>query len=118
MFSKFFGDPNERELKKLEPIVTDINNKEEEYQKLSDDELKNAAQTIGKAEFDEKEGIRIYYQTYSPFELKYGYLSYGSLWYAFILRENGNEEEALSLIKAAAKGHFSNWRPRPCQYVD
>ncbi len=31
---------NEKELKKIEPIIPEINKKEEEYQKLSDDELK------------------------------------------------------------------------------
>ncbi|MGM0602822.1 MAG: preprotein translocase subunit SecA [Bacillota bacterium] len=37
---KFFKDPNEKELKKLEPIVNEINNLEPEMKKLSDSELK------------------------------------------------------------------------------
>ena len=35
-----FGDYNEKELKKKDPIVAQINEKEQEYQSLTDDELK------------------------------------------------------------------------------
>ncbi|MBU1683147.1 preprotein translocase subunit SecA [Patescibacteria group bacterium] len=35
-----FGDYNEKELKKIEPIVAQINEKEKEYQALSDEQLK------------------------------------------------------------------------------
>ncbi len=35
-----FGEFNEKELKRIQPLVPQINQKEEEYQKLSDDELK------------------------------------------------------------------------------
>ncbi len=37
--TRIFGDPNERELKKLRPIVNEINSYEEDLQSLSDDEL-------------------------------------------------------------------------------
>ncbi|MBI2048289.1 MAG: hypothetical protein HYT27_04070 [Parcubacteria group bacterium] len=40
-FSKIFGDANARVLKGLEPIVARINELEKEYEKLSDEELKN-----------------------------------------------------------------------------
>ncbi|MFC1729822.1 preprotein translocase subunit SecA [candidate division KSB1 bacterium] len=40
LITTVFGDPNEKELKSIRPIVEQINQKEEEYQKLSDDELK------------------------------------------------------------------------------
>ena len=40
MFNWFAGDSNERELKKLAPIVEQINELEPEFQKLSDEELK------------------------------------------------------------------------------
>jgi len=36
---KFFGPSYEKELKRLAPVVADINAREEEFQKLSDDEL-------------------------------------------------------------------------------
>ncbi|MDP3792742.1 MAG: preprotein translocase subunit SecA [bacterium] len=38
--NKIFGDANERYIKSLEPIVTQINELEKEFQKLSDEELK------------------------------------------------------------------------------
>ncbi len=40
ILSKIFGDPNEKELKKLWPIVEEVNKFEKTYQKLSDTELK------------------------------------------------------------------------------
>ncbi|MEM6926316.1 MAG: preprotein translocase subunit SecA, partial [Myxococcota bacterium] len=46
---RIFGDANERELKKLQPLVQRINELEPRFQKLSDDEL--AAKT---GEFKEK----------------------------------------------------------------
>jgi preprotein translocase subunit SecA len=40
IIKKIFGDYNEKELKKKEPIVAQINEKEKEFQKLSDEQLK------------------------------------------------------------------------------
>jgi len=40
ILSKIFGDPNERELKKLQPTIEKINSFEPELEKLSDEELK------------------------------------------------------------------------------
>ncbi|MBN2096388.1 preprotein translocase subunit SecA [Candidatus Peregrinibacteria bacterium] len=40
LIKSILGDYNEKELKKIEPLIPEINQKEEEYQKLSDDELK------------------------------------------------------------------------------
>jgi preprotein translocase subunit SecA len=40
IIKKIFGDYNEKELKKKEPIITQINEKEKEYQSLSDEQLK------------------------------------------------------------------------------
>jgi preprotein translocase subunit SecA len=40
MFNWLAGDSNERELKKLAPVVKRINELEPEFQKLSDEELK------------------------------------------------------------------------------
>ncbi len=40
MFKALLGDPNARKIKKLQPLVTDINLLEEDIKKLSDDELK------------------------------------------------------------------------------
>ena len=39
IFYKVTGDPNEKEIKRLQPIVEEINELEPEYQKLSDEEL-------------------------------------------------------------------------------
>ncbi len=46
---KLFGDPNERKLKKLQPIVTEVNLYEEDIKGLSDEELRGKTQ-----EFQEK----------------------------------------------------------------
>jgi len=40
---KIFGDPNEKELKRLQPIVEKINSHEPDISKLDDEELKNKA---------------------------------------------------------------------------
>ena len=40
IINAMIGDTNEKELKRLRPLVESINEKEEEYQNLSDDELK------------------------------------------------------------------------------
>jgi preprotein translocase subunit SecA len=37
---KWLGDSNERELKRLQPLVDAINQLEPEFEKLSDDELR------------------------------------------------------------------------------
>ena len=49
VLKKIFGSKNERDVKKMQPLVQQINALEEEYQKLSDDQLK--AKT---AEFKER----------------------------------------------------------------
>ena len=40
ILTKIFGDPNEKELKKLWPIVEEVNKFEKTYQKLSNQQLK------------------------------------------------------------------------------
>lgn len=40
IFNKIFGDPNDKFVKSLQPIVDKVNALEKEYEKLSDDELK------------------------------------------------------------------------------
>lgn len=40
ILNKIFGDPNEKEIKKIQPIVDAINNIEEKFKAISDDELK------------------------------------------------------------------------------
>ncbi len=41
VLTKVFGDPNEKELKKLQPIVDQINALEPEFEKLTDEELRD-----------------------------------------------------------------------------
>ncbi len=41
MLKKLFGDPNTRKLKKLQPLVVEINLLEEEIKKLSDEEMRS-----------------------------------------------------------------------------
>lgn len=40
IFSKIFGDPNQKELKKLDPLVAKINSLEAKYKKYSDEKLR------------------------------------------------------------------------------
>ncbi|BAQ61577.1 protein export cytoplasm protein SecA ATPase RNA helicase [Geminocystis sp. NIES-3708] len=40
MFKKLFGDPNARKLKKLQPLITEISLLEEDYKKLTDEEMR------------------------------------------------------------------------------
>ncbi|NQZ56390.1 MAG: preprotein translocase subunit SecA [Lentisphaeraceae bacterium] len=44
LLKKVFGSPNERYVKKLQPVVDQINDKEVEFQKLSDEQLKAKTQ--------------------------------------------------------------------------
>src|SRR5881396_1080652 len=39
IFYKVTGDPNDKEIKRLQPIVQEINTLEPDYEKLSDEEL-------------------------------------------------------------------------------
>lgn len=40
IITSIFGEENAKQIKKIEPLIPEINQKEEEYQKLSDEELK------------------------------------------------------------------------------
>jgi preprotein translocase subunit SecA len=46
LFDKLFGDPNAKEVKRLEPKVAEINHLEEQIQKLSDKQIKDRYQEI------------------------------------------------------------------------
>ncbi len=54
ILNKIFGDPNEKELKKIQPIVEEINKLEEKFQPFSDERLKNQTaifkERLGKSE--------------------------------------------------------------------
>ncbi|MCK5416565.1 preprotein translocase subunit SecA [Candidatus Parcubacteria bacterium] len=52
IFNKIFGDPNEKIVKKLQPIVDEINGFEEKLKKMSDEELKDKTE-----EFKKKLGV-------------------------------------------------------------
>src|SRR5512135_3685538 len=49
---KVTGDPNDKEIKRLQPLVQEINELEPEYEKLSDEELANKTEEF-RAEFME-----------------------------------------------------------------
>ncbi len=40
LFTKIFGDPNEKVIKSMQPIIDEINSLEEKFKKMSDEELK------------------------------------------------------------------------------
>jgi preprotein translocase subunit SecA len=46
VLDRFFGDPNSKEIKKIDPIVLAINSKEASIQKLSDKKIKERYQEI------------------------------------------------------------------------
>ena len=46
IFSKIFGDANEKQIKNLLPLVEKINSFEPELQKLSDEQLKNKTKEL------------------------------------------------------------------------
>ncbi len=52
ILTKIFGDPNKKIIKKLQPVIDEINAKESEYSKLSDEELRALTQ-----KFREKLGV-------------------------------------------------------------
>ena len=60
LISKVLGDPNERKVKKVLPIVEQINALEDEFSKLTDDELKAKTQEfirVGYKKIAELEGL-------------------------------------------------------------
>ncbi|MCH7492522.1 preprotein translocase subunit SecA [Patescibacteria group bacterium] len=54
LFSKFFGDPNKREINKLAPAVNAINNIEKDFEKLSDAQLKSKSDGLKKSITEKK----------------------------------------------------------------
>ncbi|HWV36320.1 MAG TPA: preprotein translocase subunit SecA [Thermomicrobiales bacterium] len=56
ILSKFLGDPNEKELRRLQPIVDDINSLEDEFASLSPDELKGVITEL-KQRYQEGESL-------------------------------------------------------------
>jgi len=57
ILSKIFGDPNEKIIKKLEPIVKEINDLEPKFEKMSDEELKGMTLEFRKR-LGVKEGVK------------------------------------------------------------
>ena len=55
LLAKVIGTANERELKRIRPLIAEINSKEAETQRLSDEELNRISGLIDKAR---KEGSR------------------------------------------------------------
>ena len=86
-------------LHRLERLCTD----------LSEEELNHADLVVSKAMFDEKKEIRIYYETYSSFELEYGYRSYACLWYGLLLYGEGDIEGARQIFKKTSECSLPDW---------
>ncbi len=55
-FSKLMGDPNEKELRSAEPVITEINNLEPEYEGLSDSALRAAFDEL-RSRYEEGESL-------------------------------------------------------------
>ncbi len=77
---------------------------------LTPEDWGNADRVIAQASGIEKEEIGVYYQTYAPFELEYGYRCYGAFWYALIRKADGYEDEAQALLKKVVANSMPNWR--------
>lgn len=73
-------------------------------------DLRQADQIIAKAKGKERQQIADYFRAYSPFELESGYRSYGSFWYALVLKEEGDEERAICLLEQAVENSPPDWR--------
>lgn len=56
ILNKIFGDPNEKEIKKMQPTVDAINALEEKYKKMTDEELKSQT-TVLKARIEKGEEL-------------------------------------------------------------
>ena len=56
ILNKIFGDPNEKELKKIQPIVDQINSLENKFQSFSDDQLRDQT-NIFKERLNKKETL-------------------------------------------------------------
>ncbi|MFH1839064.1 MAG: preprotein translocase subunit SecA [Patescibacteria group bacterium] len=56
MISKLFGDPNEKEIKKIQPLIDKINALEGDFEKLSDEKLKAKTQEF-KRRLEKKEAL-------------------------------------------------------------
>ena len=46
LLSKFFIDPNEKELKKLQPLVEDVNNLEKDFEKFTKQDFLNKTKEL------------------------------------------------------------------------
>lgn len=77
---------------------------------LTQEDLQHADLTIARAEMDEQKEIKTYYRHYAPYELEYGYRSFAAFWYGLILKEHGQERQALSLFQKASQNSIPYWR--------
>ena len=48
IITKIFGDANEKYLKKIQPLVDEINSLEKEFEKFSDEKLKKKPKNLKK----------------------------------------------------------------------
>jgi len=64
---------------------------------------------IGKASWHERNELVIYYDTFSDFELTFGFRSFSSLWYGLLLLKDGDAETAMDLLKHAANHSPPGW---------
>lgn len=72
LFDKLFGDPNAKEVKKLEPLVAEINHLEDRVQKLSDTKIRERFQEIKSSVMEdlEKEKNKVKGDASSDVELR------------------------------------------------
>lgn len=77
---------------------------------FSNDLLFEMEHVIAAATGQEKEELIHYYHQYSNFEWNYGWRSFSSLWYALILRFEGQEKQGRKLLKTTAQNSLPGWR--------
>ncbi|MCP5506138.1 MAG: hypothetical protein H7A38_04580 [Chlamydiales bacterium] len=82
---------------------------EEFFIDIDREDLENADQIVMNAIGKEAEELESYYETYSPFELQYGYRAYGAFWYGLLLLGRGKELEGQALLRRVAKESLTGW---------
>lgn len=82
----------------------------EKFCSLSDEDLLRADQAIATVSFPEDQEFANFCQIYGPVERKYGYPCFATFWQALILRERGDEQQALGLFKEVVQNSLPTWR--------
>lgn len=76
------------------------------YPSITGRDIEESLKIISKANKLEKRELDIYYNTYSPFEIEYGYRSYACYWKGLLLINEGKNELGKKLILKATNNEL------------